>query len=74
MYVTIEPIFFFYAIQEGLKNSFTELKKNLAWVERLDLTNYPAVDIAAKAENGSEQNEGNEEINVEDDFQREMYL
>ncbi|KAA0718886.1 putative rRNA-processing protein EBP2 [Triplophysa tibetana] len=59
---------------EGLKKSFTELKKNLAWVERLDLTNYPAVDVAAKAENGPEQNEGNEEINVDDDFQREMYF
>uniref|UniRef100_A0A673MSV0 Probable rRNA-processing protein EBP2 n=1 Tax=Sinocyclocheilus rhinocerous TaxID=307959 RepID=A0A673MSV0_9TELE len=35
---------------EGLKKCLAEFKKNLPWVERLDLTNYPAVDFVAKAE------------------------
>uniref|UniRef100_A0A673N1B9 Probable rRNA-processing protein EBP2 n=1 Tax=Sinocyclocheilus rhinocerous TaxID=307959 RepID=A0A673N1B9_9TELE len=46
---------------EGLKKCLAEFKKNLPWVERLDLTNYPAVDFVAKAEG-------------RDDFQREMYF
>ncbi|XP_051989493.1 probable rRNA-processing protein EBP2 [Xyrauchen texanus] len=59
---------------EGLKKCLAEFKKTLSWVERLDLTNSPAVDIVAKAEGRQQQTEGNEAINAEDDFQREMYF
>ncbi|XP_050990772.1 probable rRNA-processing protein EBP2 [Labeo rohita] len=59
---------------EGLKKCLADFKKNLPWDERLDLTNYPAVDIVAKAEGKPHQPEGSEEINAEDDFQREMYF
>uniref|UniRef100_A0A671KBD6 EBNA1 binding protein 2 n=1 Tax=Sinocyclocheilus anshuiensis TaxID=1608454 RepID=A0A671KBD6_9TELE len=56
---------------EGLKKCLAEFKKNLPWVERLDLTNYPAVDFVAKAEGRAQQAEGSEDVNAEDDFQRE---
>lgn len=59
---------------EGLKKCLSELKKNLPWAERLDLTNYPAADITGKVEARLEQAEGNEDINAEDDFQREMFF
>ncbi|XP_035391916.1 probable rRNA-processing protein EBP2 [Electrophorus electricus] len=59
---------------EGLKKCLAEFKRSLPWVERLDLTNYPAIDIVAKAEGRLEQSQNNEEINTEDDFQREMYF
>ncbi|XP_073705773.1 probable rRNA-processing protein EBP2 [Garra rufa] len=59
---------------EGLKKCVAEFKKNLPWAERLDLTNYPALDIVAKAEGKPQQPEGSEDINVDDDFQREMYF
>ncbi|XP_043109332.1 probable rRNA-processing protein EBP2 [Puntigrus tetrazona] len=59
---------------EGLKKCLAEFKKNLPWAERLDLTTYPAVDIAAKAEGRVQQPEGSEDVNAEDDFQREMYF
>lgn len=58
---------------EGLNKCLAEFKKSLPWVERLDLTNHPAVNIIAKAE-GQAQPEGSKEINAEDDFQREMYF
>ncbi|XP_067219861.1 probable rRNA-processing protein EBP2 [Chanodichthys erythropterus] len=59
---------------EGLKKCLAEFKKSLPWAERLDLTNQPAVDIIAKAEGKQQPSEGNENINAEDDFQREMYF
>ncbi|XP_056329806.1 probable rRNA-processing protein EBP2 [Danio aesculapii] len=59
---------------EGLNRCLAEFKKNLPWVERLDLTNHPAVNIIAKAEGRAQQPEGSKEINAEDDFQREMYF
>ncbi|XP_042573795.1 probable rRNA-processing protein EBP2 [Cyprinus carpio] len=58
---------------EGLKKCLAEFKKNLPWAERLDLTNYPAADIVAKAEGRAQQPEG-EDVSAEDDFQREMYF
>ncbi|XP_052405660.1 probable rRNA-processing protein EBP2 [Carassius gibelio] len=59
---------------EGLKKCLAEFKKSLPWAERLDLTNYPAADIAAQAEGRAQQAEGSEDVSAEDDFQREMYF
>ncbi|MCJ8731874.1 hypothetical protein PDJAM_G00204940 [Pangasius djambal] len=59
---------------EGLKKCLAEFKKNLAWVERLDLTTAPADDIVAKAEGRAEPSQDGDEINADDDFQREMYF
>eukprot|EP00062_Callorhinchus_milii_P014498 gi/632963747/ref/XP_007898057.1/ PREDICTED: probable rRNA-processing protein EBP2 [Callorhinchus milii] len=58
---------------EGMARCLANFKKDLPWVERLDMTNGPAADIVAKAEGKSTEAE-NSEINVEDDFQREMYF
>lgn len=57
-----------------MKKCLVEFKKNLAWVERLDLTNPPAVDIVAKAEGKVAPTQGEDQINADDDFQREMFL
>ncbi|KAM9326541.1 putative rRNA-processing protein EBP2 [Gastrophryne carolinensis] len=53
----------------GLKQSLKDLKKDLPWVERLDVTAAPISDTAG--ENGVEA-APNSDINTEDDFQREM--
>lgn len=63
----------FVNLQVGLKQCLEDFKKNLKWVERLDMTNGPATDIIAKAE-GKCVGEDNSNIDPEDDFQREMYL
>ncbi|XP_072543116.1 probable rRNA-processing protein EBP2 [Salminus brasiliensis] len=55
---------------DGLKKCLADFKKNLPWVERLDLTNQPAVDVLAKAEGRP----SDDDVNAEDDFQREMYF
>ncbi|XP_017558886.1 probable rRNA-processing protein EBP2 [Pygocentrus nattereri] len=59
---------------EGLKMCLAEFKKNLPWVERLDLTNHPAVDVLAKIEGTLNKKQSSGEIDAEDDFQREMYF
>ncbi|TRY97566.1 hypothetical protein DNTS_002601 [Danionella cerebrum] len=59
---------------EGLKKSLAELKKNLPWAERLDLTNPPSADITVKEEARAQQPQRSEDINTEDDFQREMFF
>ncbi|KAM7409776.1 hypothetical protein PAMA_001324 [Pampus argenteus] len=58
---------------EGLKQCLADFRKDLPWVERLDLTNLPAEDILAKAE-GKEPSAANGEVNADDDFQREMFF
>ncbi|KAJ8346203.1 hypothetical protein SKAU_G00303960 [Synaphobranchus kaupii] len=58
---------------EGLKQCLMEFQRNLPWIERLDLSNRPAVDIVAKAE-GTLTVLDTEDINAEDDFQRELYF
>ncbi|CAJ1061073.1 probable rRNA-processing protein EBP2 [Xyrichtys novacula] len=58
---------------EGLKASLADLRKDLPWVERLDLTNPPVEDILAKAE-GKAPNPVNGDVNADDDFQREMFF
>ena len=59
-------------LQEGIRQSLTELSRSLPWVERLDLTNLPAEDILARAEGKLPAAGG--AVNADDDFQREMFL
>ncbi|XP_034780532.1 probable rRNA-processing protein EBP2 [Acipenser ruthenus] len=58
---------------EGLKQCLADFKKDLAWVERLDLASRPLPDIMAKAD-GKLTTLDSGEIHAEDDFQREMYF
>uniref|UniRef100_A0A3Q1HFQ0 EBNA1 binding protein 2 n=1 Tax=Acanthochromis polyacanthus TaxID=80966 RepID=A0A3Q1HFQ0_9TELE len=58
---------------DGMKQCLADLRKNLPWVERLDLTNLPAEDILSKAE-GKVPALANGEVNADDDFQREMFF
>ncbi|MGH0169156.1 UNVERIFIED_CONTAM: hypothetical protein FKN15_005122 [Acipenser sinensis] len=58
---------------EGLKQCLADFKKDLAWVERLDLASRPLPDIVAKAD-GKLTTLDSGEIHAEDDFQREMYF
>ncbi|XP_071371087.1 probable rRNA-processing protein EBP2 [Centroberyx affinis] len=58
---------------EGMKHCLAGFRKDLPWVERLDLTNLPADDIIAKAE-GKVPGAASGEVNAEDDFQREMFF
>lgn len=60
-------------MQEGLKQCLADFRKDLPWVERLDLTNLPAEDIISKAD-GKVPSQTNGELNADDDFQREMFL
>ncbi|XP_077440825.1 putative rRNA-processing protein EBP2 [Vanacampus margaritifer] len=55
----------------GMKRCLADLKKDLPWVERLDLTNPPVEDVLAKM-GGNMQSGSNGEVNADDDFQREM--
>ncbi|XP_059840196.1 probable rRNA-processing protein EBP2 [Hypanus sabinus] len=57
----------------GLKQCLEDFKKDLKWVERLDMTNGPAADIIAKAE-GKAVGQENSNIDPEDDFQREVFF
>lgn len=58
---------------EGMKQCLSDFRKNLPWVERLDLSNIPVPDLVAKAE-GKQLASASGEVNAEDDFQREMYF
>lgn len=58
---------------EGLKRCLADLRKDLPWVERLDLTNLPAKDVLMKTE-GDETKAAKAEVNAEDDFEREMFF
>ncbi|XP_067846276.1 probable rRNA-processing protein EBP2 [Heptranchias perlo] len=57
----------------GLKQCLEDFKKDMEWVERLDMTNGPAADIIAKAE-GKSAGQEHSDIDPDDDFQREMYF
>ncbi|XP_053484615.1 probable rRNA-processing protein EBP2 isoform X1 [Ictalurus furcatus] len=59
---------------EGLKKCLAEFKRNMAWVERLDLTTLPAANIVDKVAGRTEPSQDVDEINADDDFQREMYF
>lgn len=56
-----------------MKQCLADLRKDLPWVERLDLTNLPVEDIISKAE-GKIPTTTNGDVNADDDFQREMFL
>ncbi|XP_037553969.1 probable rRNA-processing protein EBP2 [Nematolebias whitei] len=58
---------------EGLKRCLGNLRKDLPWVERLDVTNPPAEDVLSRVE-GKVPAGTNGELNAEDDFLREMFL
>lgn len=58
---------------DGLKQCLVDFKRDLPWVERLDLTNLPAEDVLSKAE-GKVPSVANGEVNADDDFQREMFF
>ncbi|KAM9849346.1 putative rRNA-processing protein EBP2 [Aulostomus maculatus] len=57
----------------GMKQCLADLKKDLPWVERLDLTNPPVADVLSKVE-GKEPSVKNGGLNADDDFQREMFF
>ncbi|XP_069560933.1 probable rRNA-processing protein EBP2 [Brachyistius frenatus] len=56
---------------EGMKHCLADLRKDLPWVERLDLTNPPAEDVLPKVD-GKAPADG--EVDADDDFQREMFF
>ncbi|XP_054458841.1 probable rRNA-processing protein EBP2 isoform X2 [Anoplopoma fimbria] len=58
---------------EGLKQCLADFRRELPWVERLDMTNLPAEDIISKAE-GKVPSAKNGDVNADDDFQREMFF
>lgn len=60
-------------MQEGLKQCLADFRKDLPWVERLDMTNLPVEDVLSKAE-GKVPSMKNGDVNADDDFQREMFL
>lgn len=56
-----------------MKQCLADFRKDLSWVERLDMTNLPVEDVLSKVE-GKVPNESNGDVSVDDDFQREMFL
>lgn len=56
-----------------MKECLADFRKDLPWVERLDMTNLPAEDVLSKLE-GQVLGESNGDATVDDDFQREMFL
>ncbi|XP_068175534.1 probable rRNA-processing protein EBP2 [Antennarius striatus] len=58
---------------DGMKQCLADFRKDLPWMERLDMTNPPAEDIISKAD-GTVPNVTNGDVNVDDDFQREMFF
>ena len=59
-----------FPFQSGLKRKLEELKQNLDWIERMDLTNAPAP--APRGTEAAEQM--NTDESVHDDFKRELIL
>ncbi|XP_028259125.1 putative rRNA-processing protein EBP2 [Parambassis ranga] len=58
---------------EGLKQCLADLRRELPWVERLDMTNKPAVDVLDKVDE-KVLAQTNGEVDADDDFQREMFF
>ncbi|XP_034387509.1 probable rRNA-processing protein EBP2 [Cyclopterus lumpus] len=58
---------------EGLKHCLADFRKDLPWVERLDMTNLPAEDVIFKAEGKVSSGKAGD-VNADDDFQREMFF
>lgn len=55
-----------------MKQCLADFRRDLPWVERLDMTNLPAEDVLSKVEEKVLGADGN--VTVDDDFQREMFL
>lgn len=55
-------------MQDAIKQCLADFRKDLPWVERLDMTSLPAEDIISKVEGK------NPDVSVDDDFEREMFL
>lgn len=66
-------LLYYVVMQEGMKQCLADFRRDLPWMERLDMTNLPAEDVLSKVE-GKVPNATNGDINVDDDFQREMFL
>ncbi|XP_003974419.1 probable rRNA-processing protein EBP2 isoform X1 [Takifugu rubripes] len=58
---------------DAMKECLADFRKDLPWVERLDMTNLPAEDVLSKLE-GQVLGESNGDTTVDDDFQREMFF
>lgn len=56
-----------------MKQCLAELRKELPWVERLDMTNLPAEDVLSKVEE-KVLGAADGDVTVDNDFQREMFL
>ncbi|TWW53329.1 putative rRNA-processing protein EBP2 [Takifugu flavidus] len=59
--------------EDAMKECLADFRKDLPWVERLDMTNLPAEDVLSKLE-GQVLGESNGDATVDDDFQREMFF
>lgn len=60
-------------LQDVLKQCLADFRKDLPWVERLDMTNLPAQDVLSKVEE-KVLGASDGDVTVDDDFQREMFL
>ena len=61
--------------QAGLREKLAFLKKrDLEWLERMDVMAEPGPSTAASSAEIQSEGEGEEEIDPEDDFKREMHL
>lgn len=58
---------------EGLRRCLADFRKDLPWVERLDVTNLPAQDVLMNTEE-KKTKAGKTEVNAENDFEREMFF
>ncbi|CAG11568.1 unnamed protein product, partial [Tetraodon nigroviridis] len=56
---------------EAMKQCLADFRRDLPWVERLDMTNLPAEDVLSKVEEKFLE-KTDEDVTVDDDFQREM--
>lgn len=56
-----------------MKQCLADFRKDLPWVERLDMTNLPAEDVLSKVKE-KVLGASDEDVTVDDDFQREMFL
>ena len=62
-------------LQAGLKEKLSFLrKKELEWLERMDVTSQPGAATVQSAGEASNEREDDDELDPEDDFKREMHL
>ena len=62
-------------LQAGLREKLTFLrKKELGWLERMDVTSQPGTSMVQSEGETSNEKEDANEVDPEDDFKREMHL